>query len=201
MPFPLLLGLAGPIAATTPVAAPVAAAPAGVEQRLADMVNAYRQAHGLPRVPFSPALTRVAVSHARDMAARADGGASNDLGTDERGARCTLHSWSAVGRWQPLCYTADHARAAGMWNKPREITGGAYPGDGYEIAYWHSEAVTPEQALEGWRTSAVHDAMIREAGMWKGSRWQAMGVGIAGHYAFIWFGKEPDRAEVLMAKR
>ena len=35
-----------------------------------------------------------------------------------------------------MCYTADHANASGMWDKPREITGNAYGGNGFEIAYW-----------------------------------------------------------------
>lgn len=197
MPLWLLLGLAGPSAPMPPVAV----LPQAAEARLAELVNAYRRANGLPAVPLSPALSRVAVTHAADMATRRDGGATNDLGTDRRGARCTMHSWSARGRWQPMCYTADHAAAPAMWNKPREITGGSYTGDGFEIAFWHSTAASPEQALEGWRTSAAHDAMIREKGAWKGARWQAMGVGMSGHYAFVWFGKEPDRAKVQLAKR
>lgn len=197
MPLWLLLGLAGPSAPMPVNNAP----PQAAEARLAGLVNAYRRANGLAPVPLSPALTRVAASHAADMAARPDRGATEDFGTDGRGARCTLHSWSARGRWTPVCYTADHARARGMWNKPREITGGAYRGDGFEIAYWRSDAATPEQAMAGWQASPVHDAMIRETGMWKGTRWQAMGVGLAGHYAFIWFGKEPDRTSVQLARR
>lgn len=203
MPFWMLLGLFAAIAAAaTPAAASAPSMmPPGAEARLVELVNAYRQANGLPPVPLSPALSDVAAAHAADMAARADGGASNDLGTDRRGARCTLHSWSARGRWTPVCYTEDHAQAEAMWNKPREITGGAYAGDGYEIAFWQPGMATPEMALLGWKASAAHNAMILEAGMWKASRWQAMGVGVSGHYAFIWFGKEPDQATTRMAKR
>lgn len=197
MPLWLLLGLSG-LSAPMPVNN---APPQAAEARLAELVNAYRRANGLAPVPLSPALTRVAASHATDMASRPDGGATGDLGIDRQGARCTMHSWSAHGRWTPVCYTADHVRAQAMWNKPREITRGAYSGDGFEIAYWRSDAATPEQAMASWRTSAAHDAMIRETGMWKGARWQAMGVGLAGHYAFIWFGKEPDRTSVQMARR
>lgn len=195
MPFWILAGLLGPIAPVPPASAPASLAvqPPTAEEQLVRLVNGYRQAHGLPPVALSPALTRVAAAHAADMAARPDGGAGNDLGTDFAGARCTSHSWSAGGRWTPVCYTADHARAEGMWNKPREITGGQYDGDGYEIVFWHSAAATPGAALASWQLSAAHDSVIRETGGWRDAQWRAMGVGIVGHYAFLWFGKEADR--------
>lgn len=171
-----------PLAAMTP------------EQRLALLVNAYRQAHGLPPVALSPSLTRVAEAHAANMAARPDKGADTDLGTDSDGTRCNAHSWFGEGPGKPVCYTPDGRRAEGMWDKPREVTKGVYDSDGYEIAYWHSASATPEAALASWQKSGTHDAVIRETGEWAGAHWRAMGVGVSGHYAFVWFGKAADPA-------
>ena len=160
------------------------------EARLARMVNAYRADNGLPPVPFSPSLTRVAKAHVHDLM-------ENDprRGASFMPGACNMHSWSAAGPWKPVCYTADHAEAELMWSKPREITRGRYPGNGYEIAYFWSGTVTPEIALKGWEGSRSHDALLLELGPWEGANWQAMGVGMYGNYAVVWFGKErdPDR--------
>jgi hypothetical protein len=161
----------------------------GEEARLARLVNDYRADNGLPPVPYSPSLSAVARAHVRDlMENRPDSATGFGRGS------CTMHSWSSAGRWTPVCYTRDNARASAMWNKPREITRGAYPGNGYEIAYWQAGRVTPEIALYGWQDSRAHDDLLVEDGPWRDANWQAMGVGIYGSYAVIWFGKERDRA-------
>ena len=74
-----------------------------------------------------------------------------------------------------------------------EISGGAYAGNGYEIAMWSSGgAVTAATAVAGWQASDAHNAVIAERSVWANARWQAMGVGVHGGYAVVWFGKEPD---------
>jgi hypothetical protein len=156
------------------------------------LINQYRSDNGLPAVPYSRALTMVAEAHAADLASDAKGAASGSFGTDKRGLPCNMHSWSGRGRWTPVCYTADHRYAAGMWSKPREITDGAYPWAGFEIAHWTSGSVTAPVAVAGWARSPGHNAVILERGKWKESKWRAMGVGVAGGFAFVWFGKEPD---------
>lgn len=78
-----------------------------------------------------------------------------------------------------------------MWNKPREITGGRYTGDGFEISAWGRNQ-TPEQLLDGWKKSPDHKAVILNLGDWKDSRWQAIGAAVSSNYAHVWFGKEPD---------
>jgi len=159
------------------------------EAELARMVNDYRADNGLPPVPMSRSLNAVAQAHVRDLMENRP-----DTATGFGRGNCNMHSWSAAGRWKPVCYTRDHARATSMWSKPREITRGAYPGNGYEIAYWWSGEITPEIALDGWQDSPAHNDLIVEDGPWRGADWQAMGVGIDGHYAVVWFGKEPDGA-------
>lgn len=177
-------GWAGPAASPAP----------SVEAEIAALVNDHRRANGLPAVPFSPSLALVAETHARDLAALPDGGAGGDFGRDRRGLACNAHSWTDRGSWTPVCYTADHHYAARMWSKPREITGGRYPYYGFEIGYWTTGAVDAAGAVEGWKRSAAHNGVILEQGVWRGKNWQAMGVGVHGRFAFVWFGQEPDPA-------
>jgi uncharacterized protein YkwD len=165
------------------------------EAELARMVNDYRADNGLRPVPVSRSLNAVAEAHVRDLMEHRP-----DSATGFGRGPCNMHSWSAAGRWKPVCYTRDHARAAAMWSKPREITRGAYPGNGYEIAYWWSGRITPEIALYGWQDSRAHNDLIVEEGAWRGADWQAMGVGIYGNYAVVWFGKEPDRARKMAGR-
>jgi hypothetical protein len=162
--------------------------------RIAELINDYRTANGLPRIPLSPSLRAVAEAHVLDMAASEDGGISFVRGQDERGLPCNSHSWSNRGNWTPVCYTGDHHYAEAMWSKPREITRGAYPGYGFEIGHQSTGTVVAENAVQGWQSSPAHNAVILELGPWRGKDWQAMGVGVYGHSAFIWFGQEPDRA-------
>jgi uncharacterized protein YkwD len=154
---------------------------------LVRLVNDYRADHGLPPVPVSRSLNAVAEAHVRDLMENRP-----DDGTGFGRGRCNMHSWSSAGPWKPVCYTRDHSRASAMWSKPREITRGAYSGNGYEIAFWSGGEITPEFALYGWRESRGHNDLLVEQGPWRGADWQAMGVAIHGNYAVVWFGKEPD---------
>jgi uncharacterized protein YkwD len=77
-----------------------------------------------------------------------------------------------------------------MWQKPNEISG--YEGNGFEIAHWHSHEARPATAVEGWKKSKGHHEVIANLGIWKNQVWKAMGVGIYGQYAVVWFGTLPD---------
>jgi hypothetical protein len=108
-----------------------------------------------------------------------------------------MHSWSGnvnpalnEGTWTGVCYTDDHANAAGMWSKPRELAG--YPSDGYENSHWASNGTTPAGALNGWKNSPGHNAVITEQDGW--GPFLALGVGIAGNYAHMWVGTVTDPA-------
>ncbi len=151
------------------------------EKKLFDLIMAYRKELGLPMIPCSSCLTKVAKLHVRDLA-------NNDPVSDE----CNGHSWSSNGPWTPCCYTADHAQAACMWSKPRELT--PYKGNGYEIAYthWGGDAVAAG-ALLGWQQSPHgHNDVIINKGVWK-EKWNAIGIGIYKNFAVVWFGHEPDK--------
>jgi hypothetical protein len=101
-----------------------------------------------------------------------------------------MHSWSADGPWKKVDYFPDHRNAKLMWSKPREIT--KYAGDGFEIAHWSSAGASPAGSLAGWKSSAPHNAVIVNGGIWASQKWRAIGVGIYGSYAVAWFGTEED---------
>jgi hypothetical protein len=176
--------------------------------QLATMINQYRQHQGLPPIPVSPSMTLVAEAHALDTASEPDGGLAFDRGRDRRGVPCNAHSWSNRGPWKPVCYTIDERYADAMWSKPREITRGLYSGDGFEIEYQSTGQVTARDALSGWMDSPEHLEVILEQGPWdnsfwrtagyRDSHWRAMGVGVAGYHAYVWFGKDPDPARMPM---
>jgi len=161
--------------------------PTQVERELFRLINQYRLQRGLPEVKYSPSLTFVARTHAEDQTA-----------THVYKSRCNLHSWSANGRWSSCCYTPDHKKAACMWDKPRELTN--YPGDGYEISFYSTYRYSSPEAfakdiLDGWKSSHGHNDVIINKNTWKNVKWMAMGVGVVGEYANVWFGKVDDPSD------
>jgi uncharacterized protein YkwD len=148
------------------------------EKELYNLVMQYRSEKGLPAIPISRSLTFVAQTHVKDL--------TNNQPVQ---GNCNLHSWSSNGNWTACCYTPDHAEAECMWSKPSELT--AYQGNGYEISYYSSGMVTPLGALNGWKSSPGHNAVMINSGIWD-SEWNAIGIGIYGNYAVIWFGNELD---------
>ena len=158
------------------------------EAQLVNSINDYRNANGLPDVLASKSLTLVAQWHVIDLHEN-----NPDTGQDH-GWPCNMHSWSDQHPtlWNPVCYTGDHQYASGMWNKPREITNGIYTGNGYENSYGTSGQATASSALNAWKNSPGHNAVILEEGIWAGSNWPAMGVGIYEHHAVLWFGDRTD---------
>lgn len=168
---------------------PVAAESRRVEDEIAAAINQYRMSLGLKPVPRSSSLDAVAQSHVADLFANRP-----DSANAANGSRCNTHSWSARGRWTPVCYTDDHAQAERMWSKPAEITEGRYTGKGFEIAMSSSgPAISAAQALAGWRASVAHEGVIAQRGVWAKHPWRAMGVGVGAYYAVVWFGEQPER--------
>lgn len=148
------------------------------ETKLYELIMSYRASYNLPSIPLSPALTYVAHTHVRDLAAYHPTG------------ECNLHSWSEHGEWTPCCYTSDHAQAQLMWNKPRELT--TYTGAGYEIAFYNSAGATAASALAGWKPSHGHNTVVINQEQWSSKTWKAIGIGIYRNYAVVWFGEELD---------
>ena len=155
------------------------------EAKLYYIINAYRESQGLQKLSFSKSLTVVARTHVSDSNTY-----TPENQRDSRGMQGNLHSWSNHGSWTPVVYTSDHEYAANMWSKPRELT--SYTGNGYEISSWYSGNITPEDALDLWKNSSGHNAVMTTQGNW--SDLKTMGVAIDGKYAHVWFGSAADPA-------
>ena len=155
------------------------------EAKLYYIINAYRESQGLQKLSFSKSLTIVARTHVSDSNTY-----TPENQRDSRGMQGNLHSWSNHGSWTPVVYTSDHEYAANMWSKPRELT--SYTGNGYEISSWYSGSITPEDALDLWKNSSGHNAVMTTQGNW--SDLKTMGVAIDGKYAHVWFGSAADPA-------
>ena len=155
------------------------------ETELVRLVNEYRQSLGLKPLNVSKSLTYVARTHTKDQILHFE----YDL-KDERGLPANLHSWSKYGNWTPVMYTSDHKYANDMWNKPSQLTD--YKGYGFEISaggFFASEQ-GPRSALELWKNSEGHNAVITGKKSWKDLK--VMGVSIHGNYSDIWFGKDEN---------
>jgi hypothetical protein len=144
---------------------------------LAKVINDYRASIELPRIAISPALTKVARAHVRDLN-------ENKPVSD----KCNMHSWSAGGKWTSCCYDKSREAARCMWAKPKEIAG--FAGYGYEIAA-NASGIAPAQALSQWQKSPGHHEVMINKGIWK-KPWRAFGVAIEGDYAVAWFAEEAD---------
>ncbi|MGE5152702.1 MAG: CAP domain-containing protein [Bdellovibrio bacteriovorus] len=148
------------------------------EQELYRRLMDYRKERGLPMIPISKSLSYVAKLHVRDLEKNAAPNSRN------------LHSWSENGPWRSVNYTPDHRHAKLMWGKPRELT--KYRGNGYEIIHMNSEVATFQGAFRSWQSSALHNAVILNQADWKRLKWRAIGIGIFGRYAAVWFGEQED---------
>jgi len=145
------------------------------EQKLYELINEYRNQNGLPPIPLSPSLTLVANRHVQDL---------------ERNIRDLTHGWSNCP------YDAANSETYKcMWNAPQRL-GTAYTGYGYENAHGGSGGyqATAASALESWQGSSAHNAVILNQGMWQDKQWNALGIGMYGGYAVLWFGNESDPA-------
>lgn len=158
------------------------------EKEIFELINQYRLRNGLPSIPSSRSLSKVARMHAVDLNKN-----KPDRSLDSRGLPCTLHSWSSSGFWSPVCYTSDHYYLSKMVSKPAEITRRGYDDPAYENVYWSSEDVIfPKRVVQAWEDSASHRELVLEQNRWAKSYWKAMGVGVYNNIVTIWVGSMPD---------
>lgn len=148
------------------------------ETKLYDMIMEYRASYGLPKIPLSKSLTIVARTHIKDLI----------LNKPDTG-NCNMHSWSADGEWEPVCYTPDHKNAEYARLKAKEIVD--YPGYAYEIIARVpiDFNITAKLALDGFKSSPPHNAAIVNLNNWNDNEWKAIGVAVYANYACVWFGE------------
>jgi len=157
------------------------------EQRMYDLIMAYRKQKKLPAIKISAALTKVAQAHARDL----------NINKPNNADQCNMHSWSSMGSWTPCCYDSKHTQSQCMWSKPKEIAG--FQADGFEIVYGSMDdnyIATPDAALAGWKKSPGHHAVIVNSGTWKQRTWQAIGIGVYKNYICVWVASVEDKNTV-----
>ena len=145
------------------------------EKRLYNLINQYRAQNGLPPIPFSPSLTLVANRHVQDL---------------QKNIKTVTHSWSNC----PY-KSSNRATYNCMWKAPQRLRT-AYPGYGYENAHGGSGGyrANASSALKSWKSSSAHNAVILNQSIWRSRPWRALGIGIYGGYAVLWFGEEVDPA-------
>jgi uncharacterized protein YkwD len=154
------------------------------ELKLYKLIISYRKKKGLPSIPLSSKLTKVAQIHAKDLSEN----------YDPDGGTCNLHSWSKNGKWTACCYTPDHQQAECMWNKPKEIAG--YSSNGYEISYYNQAGASAEEGIGGWQKSKGHNEVMTNQGIWKQIKWKAIGIGLYKGYGVVWFGEVEDEEKI-----
>lgn len=150
------------------------------EVELVRLVNEYRVQNGVPALPAGLWLATTARWKVWDRI-------NNPSAV---GGACNPHSWSAAmpGLWQAMCYTPDHAQAAQMWAKPYQISQHVYTGNGYELTADTGGTQTAQSALNQWKGSPAHNAVILQTGVWAGIGMQGMGTGIGANFGVLWFG-------------
>jgi len=153
------------------------------EAKLYDLIMQYRAENGLPEIPKSKSLNYVAQIHVKDL--------YENFSTFD--AQCNYHSWSDKGSWSACCYTnnPDKEQNRCVWNKAGELT--SYVGSVHEVAAKTSAPqITAERALDAWKNSPPHNAIILNGNDWNIRTWRAIGVGIYRTFSAVWFGEEPD---------
>lgn len=152
------------------------------EVQLHKIINEYRVNKGLEPVALSRSLTMVAQLHSRDQ-----------VKYELLNGKCNLHSWGKSKAWSDCCYTGDHANAACMWAKPKEIA--AFRATGFEISAYGSMGdigLSAEGALASWKSSDGHNDVIINRDIWKKDKWKSMGVGIYKQHANVWWAMTED---------
>ena len=161
------------------------------EAQLAHLINVYRWAHGLPYLPVTNSLTKVARAHIQDL----------DAYHPEYHGECDWHSWSSHGDWTEVCCNYSDETYLQTNSKPREIAE-SYNSNGYEIAFKKQGSdATPEDAFDYFTNfGSIHGPeldekdLILERNRWSNYNWKSMGVGIDGKSAVAWFGEIEDPA-------
>lgn len=138
------------------------------EKELFRLINEYRAQNKLPPLVLSDALSVVANRHLLDL---------------NINVKYLTHGWSNC----PY-----DIKNQNTWNcvlKAPKMLGVKYDGNGYENLYRNLNTVaTPPLALEAWKKSELHNALILNLNIFKDLKWDGVGIAISSNYAAIWVG-------------
>ncbi|CAN5262840.1 hypothetical protein BH10ACI1_BH10ACI1_11410 [soil metagenome] len=138
------------------------------EKELYRLVNEYRAQNNLPPIPLSDALNIVANRHLLDLIL--------NLNTLTHGWSNCPYDINNTDTWK--C----------VFESPKRLKVN-YSGKGYENLYRTSRGnAIPASALEAWKKSPMHNALILNLNNWKNTQFDSCGIAISGQYAAIWFG-------------
>lgn len=149
------------------------------EERLVELINAFRRQNRMPEIPLSASLSFVAKSHIADLQ-------RNRPDT----SICSTASWSDQGAWTPCCYQAYVLKNECMWDKPKELT--PYTFRGYELSYFDEGIIELNKLWELWLSTTEVTDLLLTKGHHSDKKWAAIGVGISDNYASVWFGQRAD---------
>lgn len=149
------------------------------EYELFQLINDYRLAYGLPKIPLSKSLSFVAKTHVKDLSVYYN-----------PKSNCNMHSWSKNGTWVPICFPEEQSKKNNVWLKAKEIVG--YSSEAYEVTYWSNVANQPNNIFGFWSEQKPSSDMLFNKGQWANSSWNAIGIGIKNGYAVAFFGKAID---------
>ncbi|KAH8707395.1 putative acetylxylan esterase A [Beauveria bassiana] len=144
-----------------------------------------------PEIARSPTLDKVARTHI-------------DNPYFETGSTCNPHSWTATAdkeaKWKSCCFNIGQANTwPCMWDKPREISGGQFQGNGYEVYHGgnpnvYTAPMTAKGCLNAFKNSTGHNPVLINNGTWSTMKWESVGCGMGKGQCAIWFSPEKDSA-------
>jgi uncharacterized protein YkwD len=136
-----------------------------LEQRIHDLINRERAAHGLSPLGLDDALSRIARGHSRDMAKRSYFSHDSPEGRDflyryrKQGYTCSIRTGNTIH------FGAENIALNHLYSSVTTINGVAY----YD---WNSLEQIAGSTIQGWMNSSGHRKNILTP------HWQNQGIGI-----------------------
>lgn len=150
------------------------------EKELFQLINEYRAQNRLPPLALSEALSVVANRHLLDL---------------------NINVKSFTHGWSNCPYDIKNANTYDCVLKAPKMLGVKYDGNGYENLYRNlTTAATPPLALEAWKKSELHNAMILNTNIFQRLKWDGIGIAISSNYAAIWVGAKESIANTQQSK-
>lgn len=138
------------------------------EKELYRIVNEYRAQNGLAQIPLSESLSVVANRHLLDL---------------------TINIKSLTHGWSNCPYDINNQSTWKCVSESPKRLKVSYVGNGYENLFRQRGGVaTPALALEAWKKSEMHNALILNLNIFKGKKFDAFGIACHGEYIALWFG-------------